>query len=383
MPSNNRSLALSSALDRLLLRPLIELIGGYAVAADWTRATLERLSLPSNNPFGVLIDSARRRVLWTTHILGKVQAISFDDLKVLIERDHSSGHGTRAAASATAKNNAEAKAKATATGAATVTATGAGDSKAVPVAGWVQDDKAITRAAHCLHSSTFLAIEPVTQWPVGTDRAAAAAAEAAGLLVGQVGAGALWVANEAPGSDCIVRIDEQSGTACPVAAVPEAHYPDWEFLNTPSALPRLYHPSNIVWDTAHERALVADKKSHCIRAITRAPPPALPLSTVSPTAGQSDLQAKWAQWSAWTVTTLIGSGEEGDADSDVSLAAAQLARPFAIALDPVRPHILYIACREVDHIRIADLRAGTVLPPRRAPALRWRFHRHLSAWLTS
>jgi hypothetical protein len=130
--SDALSAALSAVLDRSLLQPLLQMIAGCARAVDWTRATVETLPLPAQNPAGVLIDRTRRRVLWTEYSDGRVKAIPLDDL-------------TAAAQSVGAAKSA----------AGVVTL-------AAPLADAPVD-------AHWLRRPSSIAIEPVTQWPAGRD----------------------------------------------------------------------------------------------------------------------------------------------------------------------------------------------------------------------
>jgi hypothetical protein len=179
--------ALTSVLDRELLRPLIGIIAGYAREADWSRATANPISLgePPLLRCALLID--RERVLWSDYPKSRVRAMTIADLKVGAERSGTSDTSSSAL------------------------------NPAVSVlAGPLGVSEAVSNAAHSLYRPSCMAVEPVTQWPAGAITTAAAASSAVGLA-DQVGAGALWVTD--CGCDRIVRIDEKSGAACVVAGV--------------------------------------------------------------------------------------------------------------------------------------------------------------------
>jgi hypothetical protein len=298
--------------------------------ADWKRATVEVLALAESprEPSALLVDSARGRVLGTEERRGRLRA--FDVRAVPGDASDATTHPVVIVADCRV----------------------------------VGDSKTETKAAECLRAPSGVAIEPETHWPDGTDRAAATAAEAGGLLAGQVGAGALWVTDE----NCIVRIDERSGAACVVARSAAKDDGRLRFVDGPGHTARFCGVSAIVWDAANERALVSDYYSHCIRAVARSPPPTpptLPVPQSPPLVSVADQKGagssvSTSQWSAWTVSTLIGAKKDAGAPA-TSLITAEIGNPTAIALDPVRPHILYIACRMDEDIRIADLHTGTAL----------------------
>jgi hypothetical protein len=87
--SDNDSLSqrLRLALDGSLLAPLIRIVTAYASAADWAHATVETLRLAGDGalePHALLLDTTRRRVLWTEFDTARVRAVSFDDLKAAL-----------------------------------------------------------------------------------------------------------------------------------------------------------------------------------------------------------------------------------------------------------------------------------------------------------
>jgi hypothetical protein len=142
--------------------------------------------------------------------------------------------------------------------------------------------------------------------------------------------GALWIADEQ--LNRVVRVDERTG-AIVVFGDPNGGLNG--FANGAARDVRFNFPAFVVWDAARNRALVSDTSNHCIRAITR---------TGDGTGAD-----------AWTVSTLIGDGKEGDADG--TLKTARLKRPIAMAFDMWRPHILYITVNG-ERIRIADFENG-------------------------
>jgi hypothetical protein len=77
------SQALASALDRLLLMPLIDIVTGYARAPDWTRATCQPFSV-GGFPSGVAVDARGRCVLWTEYDLSRLRAMTNDDMKAAV-----------------------------------------------------------------------------------------------------------------------------------------------------------------------------------------------------------------------------------------------------------------------------------------------------------
>jgi hypothetical protein len=214
----------------------------------------------------------------------------------------------------------------------------------------------------------------------GTDAAAAAATVAAGLLVGQVGAGALWVTDEF--AHTILRIDEQTGTACVIAG---AGRRDPNHIDGPSHAARFYAPCCIVWDAARERAIVCDYTNQCVRAITRAPPPPPPPPPATATvAGMTTTTAAAAaeaaaaaapveqkssavttKWSAWIVSTLI----HRTASDLPGLFLPPGSEPCALALDPDLPHVLYVTSLRT--LLVADFSTGTayLTVPQGAPSL--------------
>jgi hypothetical protein len=343
--SDRLSQALSSALAPSLLRPLIGIVCEYARAADWSRVTVQKLVLARTirDPSAVVVDPARGRIVWTDYDSGSVCSVSISDLAKM----------------GTMNVNAN-----------RMQAPAGPPAPVQTLVGQPRSSALIASDPKLLGHPSSIAIEPVTHWPAGTDPVSAAAAAAAGFLVGQVGAGALWVTNE-EGSR-VIRIDESAGTACVVAGS-RGGYEDG-----PGPRARFQQPTCIVWDAVHERALVADQNNHRIRAITRAPPPPRPppspASTVSVLSegdgkgagsGAASEQPV-ARWSAWIVSTI-------ELAPTATTAGVSLQSPIALALDPIRPHTLCIACRHSAAILVADLLTGTltrsVAPTSGAP--RW------------
>jgi hypothetical protein len=181
VPRDDLPNALTRALERALLKPLIDIILDYAREANWHRATVEPFFLATEQKTlsSLLVDTARRRVLWLEDDTGRLQSIAVDDLK-----QSSPEEGAPRA-----------------------------QPRVSTVAGPLDDVKTVADAAHCLAGPSSVAIESVSHWPAGTDAAAVSSATA--LLATQVGAGALWVTDEA--THTVIRIDEKTGAACVVA----------------------------------------------------------------------------------------------------------------------------------------------------------------------
>jgi hypothetical protein len=66
----------------------------------------------------------------------------------------------------------------------------------------------------------------------------------------------------------IVRLNEDTGAACVVAG----HSARPGFADGPGPYALFNRPTCLVWDTAHERALVCDEHNQRIRAIARSVP---------------------------------------------------------------------------------------------------------------
>jgi hypothetical protein len=149
------SRALSSALEKELLRPLIDLVAGYARTADWSRVTVDEFKVTPDlqYPSAVLIDHSLRRVLWVE--VHDVKAATFSDLNACVVSD--------------------AKSKSVA---------------AVQVAGPFEQRHPLA-ADRCLYGPSDLAFEPVTHWPNDDFAGAETAAADLPVLSGRVGAGAL------------------------------------------------------------------------------------------------------------------------------------------------------------------------------------------------
>jgi hypothetical protein len=245
------SRALSAALGRQLLPPLIDIVAGYARVADCTRAVVQLLDFgeEERTPSTLLLDSARRRLLWTDSAGGELVSMTIDDLKA-----HYSS--PRACARDNKQTDADIDVD---------TGADAPPVEMLTVAGQTGDDDEVTGPARCLGRPSSVTIEQTTHWPPGTDAVAAAAAAASPAvkkaLAAQVGAGALWVTDpyyNTTGSACALVGCLGAGAGC---------------SDGPSRLASLYDPSCIVWDTANERALVADIHGFHVRAISRSPPP--------------------------------------------------------------------------------------------------------------